>query len=691
MLLTVTEQLREESRRADDNERRARDAISRFKVINDARVLAQQDAARANEELRLYKIQLENAQREIFKAQEVLDVMSDQRHEAELSAARARSTARKIKEDRLVDLAREDGRRLGLQQGINRGRRIALEQSRSNTDDRRSRDNLSERSERDYVDEGDDRSFDLQEDIPPPPPPPLDPIDGPMLNFPPSPTAAVPPAHVDIHPIPVRNTPSPSHHPDNVIPLEGFIPHADADSTIRLPPPHEMQRSISPVIPPLQTTGLDDPPLMVPNPGARRDFAPSYADGSHSRQEYRRAASPESPGSTTISQFELVSEPYGPSERPSRKNRRSLSVIPESISGTTTPAHGTRSLSGDGGSPHPSVLPTVPSPRASRSNMDDQSSYVYRRPSYASSSTDSKSASGGGRTPRSSVRSLNHRASTTSTVPDITIVPPSRPSSQTPQATPATMHREFLSAEDAANRPMPPPSSPRTAPEVLPQVMPSLSNPIILPDGQLPPGFIPMGPPQPAVIAPQSRGPSPIYASGGPSAPARSASGGGFHPEHRANGLPRSDGAPTPPALYSQPPGVVPSTSTSQSSRRRTRPPPPAAPAVVPAASLFAVPKSSSSDTDEDEAVASSIASSYDSFTTPPPSAAHARKRPAKRQTYDAAPMQAGLAYPASPLMRPAGASGTPLPPVAAPARGPNANAGMTPRARNAGLGSKRR
>ncbi|KAI9428548.1 hypothetical protein H4582DRAFT_1830575, partial [Lactarius indigo] len=121
MLLSVTEQLKQESQRADENERRAREAIQRFKAINEARLSAQQDAARAKEELRLYKIQLEYAQQEIFKAQDILDSLESQRHDAEASAAKARNVARKLKEETLVDLAREEGRRIGLQEGISRG------------------------------------------------------------------------------------------------------------------------------------------------------------------------------------------------------------------------------------------------------------------------------------------------------------------------------------------------------------------------------------------------------------------------------------------------------------------------------------------------------------------------------------------------------------------------------------------
>jgi hypothetical protein len=345
MLLSVTEQLKQESQRANDNEHRAREAVQRFRAINEARVAAQQDADRANEELRLYKLQLEYAQKEIFKAQEILDSLEAQRHDAETSAAKARNVARKLREDSLVDLAREEGRRLGLQEGLSRGRRLAVEQTRSTPDRRDSRPvpiNPSQADER----EDDIRSF-PRTHSPPVVGSSLDPIGETMLNFPPSPTAVSAPnqevvshrepAPGNIQPVPVRNTPSPSHHPENIIPQDGFIPHAENDSTIRLPPPHEMVPPLSPTSPTFdRQESMESEPLMVRNPGARHEFVP---------------LEPESPGSTTISQFELVSEPNGSVSRSSRRKRRSLSVIPEAVSGENTPVGNPRSMSRDSGSP----------------------------------------------------------------------------------------------------------------------------------------------------------------------------------------------------------------------------------------------------------------------------------------------------------------------------------------------------
>jgi len=61
---------------------------------------------------------------EIFRAQEIVDRIDRQRVEAEESAVRARERSRKLAEARAVDLAMEEGRRLGFEEGLNQGRMI---------------------------------------------------------------------------------------------------------------------------------------------------------------------------------------------------------------------------------------------------------------------------------------------------------------------------------------------------------------------------------------------------------------------------------------------------------------------------------------------------------------------------------------------------------------------------------------
>ena len=170
-----------------------------------------------------------------------------------------------------------------------------------------------------------------------------------MLSFPPSPRAASAPnpevlSHPELAPTPpndlppivVRDAPSPSRRPRSIFPQDGFIPRAENDSTIRLPPPYEMTQPVAPSSPTLdRQPSMESEPLMVRDPGVRHEIVP---------------LEPESPGSTTISQFELVSDPSGSVSRQSRRKRRSLSVIPESVSSDNTPAVELRSIPSDRGS-----------------------------------------------------------------------------------------------------------------------------------------------------------------------------------------------------------------------------------------------------------------------------------------------------------------------------------------------------
>lgn len=147
-LLQLTfSKLDEESQRATDAERRATECLVRARAAVDARAQADADAAAARTELAMYKMQLEQAQREVTRAQELLDGLEARRHDAEQDAARARSVARKLQEERSIETAREEGKQQGwhegLRQGILLGRREAENEFRSHRreeeeDDRRS-------------------------------------------------------------------------------------------------------------------------------------------------------------------------------------------------------------------------------------------------------------------------------------------------------------------------------------------------------------------------------------------------------------------------------------------------------------------------------------------------------------------------------------------------------------------------
>lgn len=348
---TLTERLRVETTRADSAEQKLTSTLIKFKEVSGAKVVVQQDFNRVSEELRLYKLQLDNAQKEIHKAQDVIDVLEKERNDAEESAARARSTARKLKEEKLVMQAREDGRREGMQQGFERGRRLGFEEGRAAgyesgraaalrefQDDReiqprstpprpvshRSislRQSLSQSRLRQST-----TPVDLQDDVHIPSPPPSRPLTGAFTHVP------IP------EPVIVQNV----HIPEPVIPIngqgdylpDGWIPTIDEDERIRLPPPHELTTTPTTSPPAGAALRMDNttPVLTIPPPSTPNEVleshsqqpTPSYytppdaspidSESSGKLRRPRRRNSMESE-STTISQFEILGPPIAPSAR----------------------------------------------------------------------------------------------------------------------------------------------------------------------------------------------------------------------------------------------------------------------------------------------------------------------------------------------------------------------------------------
>lgn len=335
-----------ETRRAHEAERRALELAQRFKIVNEARLTAQADVERVHAELRMYKVQLDNAQREILRGSDLLKDIEAQRDSAEEAAARARSTARRLKEEQLMMKAREEGRKQGYQEGLRRG----YQQARGGLDGQ-------------------------QFDVPPAGLPPLngligegvgpsragdrvDPLDGmAMMNLSSPPrtladaaaeeepygagaqgsrfremsmtpstlrSGPLAPAQDElryIRPTPMHNPPSSPAHADYYVPPDGYIPSLGPDNVISMPPPHELERQPSmSSVPPSSASATDEPRSAPPiNP---RDYA--YMQ--------RHRGSPQSFAdsfpSTTISQFDIVNTPNDPIRGP-RERSSGLSAIPE--------------------------------------------------------------------------------------------------------------------------------------------------------------------------------------------------------------------------------------------------------------------------------------------------------------------------------------------------------------------------
>ncbi|KAF4614886.1 hypothetical protein D9613_003554 [Agrocybe pediades] len=122
LLLTTTARLSQETARANQAERHAAELLAMFKKTHEAKSRLERDLMKVQEELGLYKLQLDVAQKEIFRAQEIVDRVERERANAEEEAARARSRMHKLHEELAVERARDEARNAGFEEGLRQGR-----------------------------------------------------------------------------------------------------------------------------------------------------------------------------------------------------------------------------------------------------------------------------------------------------------------------------------------------------------------------------------------------------------------------------------------------------------------------------------------------------------------------------------------------------------------------------------------
>jgi hypothetical protein len=130
LLLVATERLGQETNRANALDVRCAEVLSHLRTIVQERDQLRRTLAKVQEELSLYKLQLDVAQNEIFRAQKIVEGVDKARVEAEEQAAKDRTLARQLTSERAVWVAREEGRDEGFKEGLRQGRRWAYEAAR---------------------------------------------------------------------------------------------------------------------------------------------------------------------------------------------------------------------------------------------------------------------------------------------------------------------------------------------------------------------------------------------------------------------------------------------------------------------------------------------------------------------------------------------------------------------------------
>ncbi|PFH53510.1 hypothetical protein AMATHDRAFT_1165 [Amanita thiersii Skay4041] len=327
-----------ETERANAAERKSIQLATLLRTAKDNNLSLQLQLTKAQKELELYRIQLDIAQQEIQKAQEIVARIDQARIHAEEQAARDRTKARKLLERAAINDALQKGREAGYKQGLERGKLLAwsevlVRHSENREDTQRAhqsgtRSSMSSSNSLHHSAISRSRYAETPDNLQPARPHSAHRhpnSSSPVLNFArssivrqPRPVLAASrqPQDIDIRSIPSRNSNhSVSHHMYD-IPPDGYIPIMDSHSVISLPPPHELKR---PVLTNPLGSGSD---LSHEQRGGislhqyqalTEDMRPAVLAKSERSDLYQRPRSPSITSfgskSTRISQFEFVRPP----------------------------------------------------------------------------------------------------------------------------------------------------------------------------------------------------------------------------------------------------------------------------------------------------------------------------------------------------------------------------------------------
>ena len=244
--------------RASHAEKLALDTLLRVREAEEEREKAMREASAVREELGRYKALLDSAHGDIRRGQRLLQDQEHLRYEAEAAAARARDTARQMKQRRLIELAREQGRKMGYDEGVQAGQRIGYYDGQSPGDGTKVYFNEGPRF-REIFDESNYRLDDF--DQPPPVQPnPSSPHDPGVLPHAPQATRPHPPyadlqAQYDEIPAIAHNTSTPPSEVPYTSHLTRMMhpPSSDSSSTTTLPAAPVPLRGVSRAPPTMPT------------------------------------------------------------------------------------------------------------------------------------------------------------------------------------------------------------------------------------------------------------------------------------------------------------------------------------------------------------------------------------------------------------------------------------------------------
>jgi len=277
---------------------------------------------------------------EIYRAQETITLVDrdQQRHAAEKEAAKNRSKARQLNETLLAQAAREEAWRLGLQEGLNQGRNIALAAEPTDVLYTTANPPLDDAC---YSEESRSSVAQTQSQFPIRTQSPVSPHSrGPesrrarspsIIILLPAGSATQPnspqpstgrPLSTHASDVPDQKRPISVHNvglPCSNLPIS--YPH-DSDNRLRIPAPFELSRTPEPApsvrLPRLSNASQEALPIPPP--------VQSSASQPHRRPGHRRNSSS---GSSTLSTLDIINEPFG------GNLRTPMSAIPEVLSQCT--------------------------------------------------------------------------------------------------------------------------------------------------------------------------------------------------------------------------------------------------------------------------------------------------------------------------------------------------------------------